>query len=264
MNPMNSNYALLGREQIIERLIHKDPDKRILIKPLLSSKQIQPASLDLRLGPEFAIIKIGKITHLDPLKKPIYVKREVKKYTDFYKILGKHERFILHPNEFVLATTLEYIKLPLNIAGRLEGRSSWGRLGILIHITAGYIDPGYCGNITFELKNAGKIPIPLYPGVRIGQISFFNVNNTERYCGKYQDSFGLENSKFFDDEEYEKIRNRYGEEYYEGKITEILECVENNSPTPISESDEKFPQILTDSIVNVYKRKIEGETEDEK
>ena len=162
--------------------------------------------MDVRLGPDFLIIKIGKITHLDPERDPNRVKFEVERYTDRYKILEKNEKFILHPNEFILGCTLEYIQLPKGIAARLEGRSSWGRLGILVHSTAGFIDPGFKGNITFELKNMGKVPVPLYPGIRMAQLSFFNVNNDLSYKGKYLKSFGVVPSKYFDDYEYKKIR----------------------------------------------------------
>lgn len=254
--------ALLGKDEIIGRLTTDDTDKKILISPILSSKQIQPASIDVRLGHDFRIIKIGKITHLDPLKDPKNVKREVRKYTDEYKILNKHESFILHPDEFVLGSTLEYICLPVDIACRLEGRSSWGRVGILIHITAGYIDPGYRGNVTFELKNVGKIPIPLYPGVRIGQLAFFNVSNGYSYSGKYQESFGIVSSKYFEDEEFKIIRKMYSEEYYENIITDIFESVELGTGLPRTLSHEKFPQELVDALADVYRRALEGKNEE--
>ncbi len=247
--------ALLGKNDIIDRLCDTDEEKRIVLTPLLSSKQLQAASVDIRLGADFAVIKTGKLTHLDPLKEPKVVEREVKKYTERYKMLTKHERFIIHPGEFVLGNTLEYIKLPTDIAGRLEGRSSWGRLGILIHITAGYIDPGFCGNITFELKNTGKIPIPLYPGIRIGQLSFFNVSNSVGYEGNYQESFGTVTSKYFNDEEYKIIRKLYGDKYYSKLITEVFEAVDNNKALPKS-INENIPQEIIRIIAEEYKRTL--------
>lgn len=254
-------WSLLGKDEIIERLTLDDRERKILFTPILSSNQIQPASIDVRLGPDFVIVKIGKITHLDPLRDPEYVKREVQKYTDRYKILTKHERFILHPDEFILGCTLEYVCLPNDIAARLEGRSSWGRLGVLIHITAGNIDPGYRGNITFELKNTGKVPIPMYPGTRIGQLSFFKVQNEEEYSGKYQESFGILSSKYFKDVEFERIRSIYSEKYFKNIITEIFEAIEGGKALPQTSSQEKFPQELIEAIGELYRNKLEGENE---
>jgi dCTP deaminase len=195
----------LGRNDILDRLNRKDKTK-IVVTPLLSSTQIQPASIDVRLGTEFLVINVGKITHLDPLKNPEDLKLEIDKYTEKYKILNKNECFILHPGEFVLGCTLEYVSLPLDIGARLEGRSSGGRLGLIVHSTAGFIDPGFSGNITFEFKNLGKFPISLYPGTRVAQLSFFSVNNDVGYEGKYNESFGVVSSKYFEDYEFNRIR----------------------------------------------------------
>lgn len=224
--------SLLGRNEIIERLTEANPDKRLLISPILSSSQIQPASMDVRLGPDFLIIKIGKITYLDPSKDPSIVKFEVERYTDRYKILEKNEKFVIHPNEFILGCTLEYIKLPADIAARLEGRSSWGRLGILVHSTAGFIDPGFRGNITFELKNMGKVPIPLYPGIRMAQLSFFKVHNERNYDGKYNRDLGVAASRYFEDYEYKSIRKDCNQIPLEKYFTELFELLEDDPGFP--------------------------------
>ena len=244
--------SLLGRENIINRLTREDK-KKIFINPILSSSQIQPASVDLRLGAEFLIIKTGKITHLDPLRNPDDVKFEVEKYTDKHNILNKNDRFILHPDEFVLGCTLEYIRLPLDIAARVEGRSSWGRVGILVHSTAGFIDPGFCGNITFELKNMGKVPIPLYPGIRMAQLAFFKVFNEIEYKGKYNESFGVVPSKYFDDYEFNKMR-KDAKEYYENNVFDIFDSVRNGEGLPQIDSSERFPKELIDAIRSAFER----------
>ena len=253
--------SLLGRENIIDRLTTEIEKQRIVVSPILSSSQIQPASMDLRLGAEFLIIKTGKITYLNPLRNPNDVRFEVEKYTDKYNILNKNERFILHPDKFVLGCTLEYIRLPLDIAARVEGRSSLGRLGILVHSTAGYIDPGFCGNITFELKNMGKVPIPLYPGTRIAQLAFFKVFNEKKYKGKYNESFGVVPSKYFDDYEFENMR-KDAKEYYETNIFEIFESVRYGRGLPQIDSSVRFPNELIDAIRSAFERYEDGRREE--
>ena len=256
------NPSLLGRNEIIDRLVEPDITKKILITPILSSSQIQPASMDVRLGPDFLIIKIGKITHLDPLKDPDSGKFEVERYTDKYKILEKNEKFILHPNEFLLGCTLEYVQLPIDIAARLEGRSSWGRLGILVHSTAGFVDPGFKGNITFELKNMGKVPIPLYPGIRMAQLSFFKVDNNRMYSGKYAKSFGVVPSKYFKDYEYDLIRKSCNEKSLEKYFTEIFAILDND-PEAVLEKGKPdcISQDLYQAIIAAYSQQKESESE---
>ena len=257
----NDESALLGKEELIERLTCSG-ENRIFIHPILSSKQIQPASVDVRLGQDFLVIKLGKITHLEPLEDSKDVAREVQKYTDRYKIIKRHERFILHPDEFVLGATLEYIRLPLNIAARLEGRSSWGRVGVTIHATAGYIDPGFSGNITFELKNVGKVPVPLYPGVRMGQLSFFRIKNEEPYRGKYQDSYGVKPSRYFDDMEYTSIRDAIKEEYSGYPFEELLEAIDRHLPIPGISNSDTIPKEMIDAFIEAYRSHNKGKTED--
>ena len=109
----------------------------------------------------------------------------------------------------MLACSLEFIRLPHDLAGKLQGRSSLGRLGLSIHSTAGYIDPGFSGNITFELVNESRVPIPLYSGLRIAQIVFYELKHPSQvpYGGKYQSSIETTSSKFFEDDEFEVIRS---------------------------------------------------------
>ena len=118
-------------------------------------------------------------------------------------VVSDEEPLILHPGEFILGSTFEHVTLPNNIAGRIDGKSSLGRLGLLIHSTAGYVDPGWSGNLTLELSNVSKLPIALYPGMKIGQISFVRMTSevenpygSEKLKSKYQGQTRPEASKY--------------------------------------------------------------------
>ncbi len=140
---------------------------KIVIKPLKEpEKQIQPSSVDLRIGNEFKSFKIIRKPCIDPMDKS-----DIEGYMESFYI-EEGQPFIIHPGEFALATTYETIELPNNLVARVEGRSSMGRLGITMHVTAGYIDPGFCGKITLEISNIGKMPVALYTGQRVCQIVF--------------------------------------------------------------------------------------------
>jgi len=128
--------------------------------------QIQPSSVDLRIGNEFKGFKIIRKPCIDPMDKS-----DIASYMESFYI-ADGEPFIIHPGEFALATTHETIKLPDNLVARVEGRSSMGRLGVTMHVTAGYIDPGFEGKITLEISNIGKMPVALYTGQRVCQIVF--------------------------------------------------------------------------------------------
>lgn len=206
---------ILNEEQILERLFHPDPDKRIIITPLINpEEQFGPTSVDLRLGTDFQIIKTPNVTHLDVIKDPAELNKEMAKYRTNIKV-APNEPFVLHPGEFALASTLEYIKVPLDLAARLEGRSTWGRLGLLIHATAGFVDPGFAGALTFELANVGQVPMPLYPGVRISQICFFLSQQTklpyaDKKYSKYSGKTTTAGSAYFKDPEYARIKQSLG------------------------------------------------------
>jgi dCTP deaminase len=129
---------------------------------------VQPASVDIRLDHRFRVYHSSRHTHID-LAKPL---------DDITELVEAEDGpFILHPSEFVLGSTRERIRLPDDIVSRVEGKSSLGRLGLLIHSTAGFIDPAWDGHITLELSNVNTIPITLYPGMRIGQLSFFPLSS---------------------------------------------------------------------------------------
>lgn len=137
---------------------------RLILDPL-EPQQVQPASVDVRLGDEFLVFRNHTCEVIDPFDKPADLMESV--------TVSDGGAFILHPGEFVLGTTLEQIGLPDDIVARVEGKSSLGRLGLLIHATAGFVDPGWKrGQITLELSNVATLPIKLWPGMKIGQLSF--------------------------------------------------------------------------------------------
>jgi dCTP deaminase len=138
-------------------------DGRIVIDPF-SPESVQPSSVDLHLGNRFRVFRNSRYPYID-------VRIEQPDLTELVEISGD-DPFILHPGEFVLGSTVERVALPDDLVARLDGRSSLGRLGLLIHSTAGYVDPGWDGTLTLELSNVANLPITLYHGMRIGQIGF--------------------------------------------------------------------------------------------
>ena len=130
---------------------------------------VQPSSLDVRLDRFFRLFDNHKYSVIDPAAE----QQDLTRLVD----VGSEEPFVLHPGEFVLGSTYETVSLPDDIAARLEGKSSLGRLGLLTHSTAGFIDPGFSGHITLELSNTATMPIKLYPGMKIGQLCFFQLSS---------------------------------------------------------------------------------------
>ncbi len=199
---------ILNERDILRRLlINRD----LVITPLVDlSAQLGPTSLDVRLGTSFQAQKRSALAYIEPLQDRQEVAADVAEYVQDYTLLPT-EPYVLHPGEFALACTLEWIQLPVDLAARLEGRSSWGRVGLQIHSTAGFIDPGFAGSITFELSNIGKVPIPLYPGLRIGQLSFYTsaasvIPYRAKKLTKYAGRMGAVGSAFYLDPEYTYIR----------------------------------------------------------
>ena len=150
---------------------------------------IQPSSIDVRLDRMFRVFENHRYPHIDPAQEQPELTRQVEPIGD--------EPFILHPGEFVLGSTYEQVSLPDDIAARLEGKSSLGRLGLLTHSTAGFIDPGFTGHVTLELSNVATLPIKLYPGMKIGQLCFFRLSSpsehpygSAQYGSRYQDQRG--------------------------------------------------------------------------
>ncbi|MEU8515143.1 dCTP deaminase [Kitasatospora sp. NPDC048722] len=168
---------------------------RVVIDPF-DPTMIQPSSIDVRLDRFFRVFENHKYPHIDPSEEQPDLTRLVEPEGD--------EAFILHPGEFVLASTYEVITLPEDVASRLEGKSSLGRLGLLTHSTAGFIDPGFSGHVTLELSNVATLPIKLYPGMKIGQLCLFRLSSpsehpygSERYGSRYQGQRGPTPSRSF-------------------------------------------------------------------
>jgi dCTP deaminase len=141
---------------------------RIVIDPFLPDA-VQPSSVDLHLDRRFRVFRNSRYPYID-------VRTDQPELTELVEI-GGDDPFILHPGEFVLGSTFERVELPNDLVARLEGKSSLGRLGLLIHSTAGYVDPGWEGNLTLELSNVANLPITLYDGMKIGQISFQRLSS---------------------------------------------------------------------------------------
>ena len=155
-------------------------------------KQIQPSGIDLRLGNTFRIFRNMAVPFID-------TKAPVEGYTETIEI-EDDKPFIIHPGEFILATTKEYIKVPNDLAGMVDGRSSLGRLGISIHTTSTGLNPGWEGYFTLEIVNMGKIPVALYPGMRICKASFVKLTSEVEkpyQTNKYQYTSTPEESKIF-------------------------------------------------------------------
>jgi len=139
---------------------------RLVLEPH-DEELTQPSSIDVRLDRYFRVFNNSRYTHIDPAVQQDELTALVEPDGD--------DPFVLHPGEFVLGSTLEVVTLPDDLAGRLEGKSSLGRLGLLTHSTAGWIDPGFTGHITLELSNVANLPITLWPGMKIGQLCLFRL-----------------------------------------------------------------------------------------
>ncbi len=161
---------------------------RVVLDPF-EPRMVQPSSVDMRMDRTFRVFENHRYPHIDPAEEQPELTREVEPLTD--------EPFILHPGEFVLGSTFEQVTLPDDIAARVEGKSSLGRLGLLTHATAGFIDPGFSGHVTLELSNVATLPIKLWPGMKIGQLCFFRLSSPSEhpygssvYGSRYQNQRG--------------------------------------------------------------------------
>ncbi|MBT1035886.1 dCTP deaminase [Canibacter sp. lx-45] len=150
-----------------------------------SAELVQPSSVDVRLDRFFRLFDNHKYAEIDPSRQQEELTRLIE--------ADPSEGFVLHPGEFVLGSTFEFVTLPDDIAARLEGKSSLGRLGLLTHSTAGFIDPGFSGHVTLELSNVATLPIRLWPGMKIGQLCFFQLSSAaDRPYGR-----GATNSRYY-------------------------------------------------------------------
>lgn len=181
---MRNPLGYSGRVLLSDRDIRSAIDDGALSLDPLDPAMVQPSSIDVRLDRYFRVFNNSKYTHIDP-KLP---QEELTTLVEVGDHLGENgvplaeggiaeDAFILHPGEFVLGSVLEHVTVPDNLAARLEGKSSLGRLGLLTHSTAGFIDPGFTGHITLELSNTANLPIALYPGMKIGQLAVFNLSS---------------------------------------------------------------------------------------
>lgn len=176
-------------------LLAEIDNQRVAMEPFDES-MVQPSSIDVRLDRWFRVFENHRYPHIDPSIEQADLTRLIEPQGD--------EPFILHPGEFVLGSTYEVVTLPDDIAGRLEGKSSLGRLGLLTHSTAGFIDPGFSGHVTLELSNVATLPIKLYPGMKIGQLCLFRLSSpadhpygSEKYGSRYQGQRGPTPSRSF-------------------------------------------------------------------
>jgi dCTP deaminase len=167
---------------------------RLLIEPF-DADMVQPSSVDLRVDDTFRVFANTRYPYID-------VRSPMEDLTETVKV-KPGEAFILHPGEFVLGSTLERVSLPDDLVGRIEGKSSLGRLGLLIHSTAGFVDAGWTGHLTLELSNVANLPITIYPGMKIGQLCLFEMTSPAEHPygerGKYQGQRGPTPSKFHQD-----------------------------------------------------------------
>lgn len=171
--------------------------ERVVIDPL-GPNAIQPSSVDLRLDHRFRVFR-------NHTRGIIDVKEDLSDLTELVELEDPDKPFILHPGEFVLGSTLESVRLPDDIVARLEGKSSLGRLGLLIHSTAGFVDAGWNGQLTLELSNVASLPITLYPAMKIGQISFMQMTTpaatpygSADVGSKYQNQVGPIASRYWE------------------------------------------------------------------
>lgn len=189
-----SNYLtavmILSDAAILEEL----KKGNLIIEPF-DEKYLQPSSYDIMIAPQFRVFRDHELSLID-----------VRKEQDATRLIdvGKNGEFIIHPRQFVLGSTVEHFSFPDYLAGKLEGRSSLGRLGLIIHATSGYIDPGFSGQLTFEISNISTVPIKLYGGMRIAQICFFKMySKVLRPYGeagnKYQGQRGPTASRIWED-----------------------------------------------------------------
>jgi dCTP deaminase len=172
-----------------DRDIRAELDAKTVVLEPFDPGMIQPSSVDVRIDRYFRLFDNHKYAVIDPALEQPELTRLIE--------VEQGEAFVLHPGEFVLASTYETVTLPADVAARLEGKSSLGRLGLLTHSTAGFIDPGFSGHVTLELSNVATLPIMLWPGMKIGQLCFFRLSSAAefpyghgRYGSRYQGQRG--------------------------------------------------------------------------
>ena len=181
-----------------DRSIREEIEKGHIVISPLGDGCIQPASVDVHLDRQLLVFRNNRVPYVD-------IRASTERLTELVE-MGNDDPFMLHPGEFILGSTLEHVEVPPDLVARLEGKSSLGRIGLLIHSTAGYVDPGWKGRLTLELSNVSNLPITLYYRMKIGQISFLRLTTpAERLYGdkelgsKYQGQQGPTASRIYEE-----------------------------------------------------------------
>jgi dCTP deaminase len=186
--------AIIQRDELQALLLNRE----IVIDPILEpDRQVQSVSVDLRLDNFFGEFKSTKEALIDPSDlKPSYL--------EFAELEFYRDHYVIQPGDFVLGQTFEYIALPSNVVGLLEGRSSIGRQGLMVHVTAGVVDPGFSGHLVFELANVGKMPLLAYPLMRVARMTFARTKPTTLYTGQFSMQVRIRVPSV--DEDFKKIK----------------------------------------------------------
>jgi len=178
--------------------------EELIVHPILDEEQIRGGRIDLRLDNVLFFIKRFEKEFYDPME---YIEKEPERYVE-ERVIPYNGRFVMHPNDYALAPLFEFVRIPENVVGRLDGRSSLGRLGIVVHSTAGAVDPNYSGPLIMELMNHGMLPVTLYPMMRIATLTLMDLRGKARlYEGKYgglRDFFGVQ-SRLHEDKDLKSI-----------------------------------------------------------
>jgi dCTP deaminase len=170
----------LADTQLLRRLNRKD-DRRLVVRPLVDPSQVGGTTIDLRLGTEWEVLRTTRFQALDPSDPESTVNALLDASVEQFRLTsGQTQGLVLHPGELILALTLEYLKIPFDLWGNVEGRSTWARLGLQVHASAGMIDAGFNGYLTLELQNTSRLPMVLTPGLRVAQVALFNVQDVAR------------------------------------------------------------------------------------
>ena len=191
--------TILGRDALWAKL--RSAENRLVVTPLLNpDEQLGHCSLDVRLGPEFIVLRRSGMAVLDLGDRRATARAVASNAHSVY--VPFQSAFVLHPGELVLGATLEYVSLPTDLGCSVVGRSSFGRAGLVI-ATATNVDPGFAGCITLEIENLGQVPIKVFPGVRIAQLVFFGVSGAPKYAGRYRCPTGPEMGRLLEDRDLE-------------------------------------------------------------
>ncbi len=196
---------MVVNEETLWQRMSRPLEERLIVTPLLSSDQLKGGSVDVRLGQEFILMKRSAKGPIDPLE----MEQDPRDYQERVRVpIG--EKMILHPNQLVLGVTFEFLQVPRDLMAYVIGRSSWGRLGLIV-ATAIMVSPGYRGSLTLELANLGDTPVYLYPGTRVAQLVFHTLtdsgNSYPEQGGKYTGPVGPEFSKLSLDRDWVVIRS---------------------------------------------------------